>query len=29
VIRTGLSKVGIPHAPEGITDKDPTIAQML
>jgi arylsulfatase len=29
VIRTGLSKVGLPHAAEGISDKDPTIAQML
>jgi arylsulfatase A-like enzyme len=28
-IRTGLTKVGLPGAPEGITDKDPTIATLL
>ncbi|MBY7819742.1 arylsulfatase [Vibrio fluvialis] len=27
--RTGLSKVGMPGAPEGINEKDPTIATML
>ncbi|KGT34432.1 hypothetical protein HC02_17865 [Vibrio parahaemolyticus] len=27
--RTGLSKVGLPGAPEGISEKDPTIATML
>ncbi|EOB6642037.1 arylsulfatase [Vibrio fluvialis] len=27
--RTGLSKVGMPGAPEGISEKDPTIATML
>jgi arylsulfatase len=29
VFRTGLSKVGLPGADEGISDKDPTIAQLL
>ena len=29
VLRTGLSKVGLPGAKEGITEKDPTIAEML
>lgn len=29
VLRTGLSKVGMPGAPEGISEKDPTIAEML
>lgn len=29
VLRTGLSKVGMPGAKEGINEKDPTIAQML
>ena len=29
VLRTGLSKVGMPGAKEGINKKDPTIAQML
>ena len=29
VLRTGLSKVGMPGAKEGITKKDPTIAEML
>ncbi|HRI19508.1 MAG TPA: arylsulfatase [Panacibacter sp.] len=28
-IRTGLTKVGLPGAPEGMTDKDPTIAELL
>lgn len=28
-IRTGLTKVGLPGAPEGITDEDPTLATML
>jgi arylsulfatase A-like enzyme len=28
-IRTGLTKVGLPGTPEGITDKDPTIATLL
>ena len=28
-IRTGLTKVGLPGAPEGMTDKDPTIATLL
>lgn len=27
--RTGLSKVGLPGAPEGISKEDPTIATML
>ncbi|MFV0448382.1 MAG: arylsulfatase [Vibrio sp.] len=27
--RTGLSKVGLPGAPEGISEKDPTIANIL
>lgn len=29
VFRTGLSKVGLPGAKEGISEKDPTIAMML
>jgi len=29
VLRTGLSKVGLPGAKEGISEKDPTIAEML
>jgi arylsulfatase len=29
VLRTGLSKVGMPGAPEGISEEDPTIAEML
>jgi arylsulfatase A-like enzyme len=29
VLRTGLSKVGMPGAKEGISEKDPTIAEML
>jgi hypothetical protein len=29
VFRTGLSKVGLPGAKEGISEKDPTIAAML
>ena len=29
VIRTGLSKVGLPGAKEGISEKDPTIATLL
>lgn len=29
VVRTGLSKVGMPGAKEGMSDKDPTIARML
>ena len=29
VLRTGMSKVGMPGAPEGINVKDPTIAEML
>jgi arylsulfatase len=29
VFRTGLSKVGLPGAKEGITDEDPTIAELL
>ena len=28
-LRTGLSKVGIPAAPVGLQDRDPTIAQLL
>jgi arylsulfatase A-like enzyme len=28
-IRTGLTKVGLPGAPEGMTDEDPTIATLL
>src|SRR5258706_9619237 len=28
-IRTGLTKVGLPGAPEGLSDKDPTIATLL
>jgi arylsulfatase len=28
-IRTGLTKVGLPGAPEGLTDGDPTIADLL
>ncbi len=28
-IRTGLLKVGLPSAPEGLSDKDPTIANLL
>ena len=28
-LRTGLSKVGIPGAPVGLQDRDPTIAQLL
>jgi len=28
-IRTGLLKVGLPGAPEGLSDKDPTIATLL
>ena len=28
-IRTGLTKVGLPGAPEGLSDKDPTIANLL
>ncbi len=28
-IRTGLTKVGLPGAPEGINKKDPTIAELL
>jgi arylsulfatase A-like enzyme len=28
-IRTGLLKVGLPGAPEGLSDKDPTIANLL
>ncbi|MDW5290906.1 arylsulfatase [Formosa sp. PL04] len=29
VLRTGLSKVGMPGAKEGISEKDPTISEML
>jgi len=29
VLRTGLAKVGLPGAKEGISEKDPTIAEML
>jgi arylsulfatase len=29
VLRTGLSKVGMPGAAEGISEKDPTIAELL
>jgi len=29
VFRTGLSKVGLPGAEEGLSDKDPTIAELL
>ncbi len=29
VFRTGLSKVGLPGAKEGLSDKDPTIAELL
>ncbi|GGG32585.1 arylsulfatase [Bizionia arctica] len=29
VLKTGLSKVGMPGAKEGISEKDPTIAEML
>jgi len=29
VVRTGLSKVGVPGAPQGLRAKDPTIAEML
>jgi len=29
VLRTGLSKVGMPGAKQGISEKDPTIAEML
>ncbi|HNY80267.1 MAG: arylsulfatase [Sedimentisphaerales bacterium] len=29
VFRTGMSKVGIPSAPQGLRKKDPTIAEML
>ena len=28
-VRTGLLKVGLPGAPEGLSDKDPTIANLL
>ena len=28
-IRTGLTKVGLPGAPEGLCAKDPTLAEML
>jgi arylsulfatase len=28
-IRTGLTKVGLPGAPEGLKSKDPTIAELL
>ena len=28
-IRTGMLKVGLPGAPEGLSDKDPTIAELL
>jgi len=28
-ILTGLTKVGLPGAPEGMSDKDPTIATLL
>jgi len=28
-IRTGLTKVGLPGAPEGLQQKDPTIAELL
>ena len=28
-IRTGLTKVGLPGAPEGMTKEDPTIAELL
>ena len=28
-IRTGLTKVGLPGAPEGIKPEDPTIAELL
>src|SRR3981081_1367677 len=28
-LRTGLLKVGLPSAPEGLSDKDPTIAELL
>ncbi|HEX3347205.1 MAG TPA: arylsulfatase [Acetobacteraceae bacterium] len=28
-IRTGLLKVGLPAAPEGLSDKDPTLAELL
>src|SRR5687768_9008959 len=28
-IRTGLTKVGLPGAPEGLSDKDPTLATLL
>ncbi len=27
--RTGLTKVGLPGAPEGLSDKDPTLAELL
>ena len=29
VFRTGLSKVGLPHAPVGLRAEDPTIAELL
>jgi len=29
VFRTGLSKVGLPGAKEGLSEKDPTIAELL
>ena len=29
VLRTGLSKVGMPGAKEGLSEKDPTMAEML
>jgi arylsulfatase A-like enzyme len=29
VFRTGLSKVGIPHAPIGLSSEDPTVAELL
>ena len=29
VFRTGLSKVGLPGATQGLSDKDPTIAELL
>src|SRR5271168_5458196 len=28
-VRTGLLKVGLPGAPEGLSDKDPTLAELL
>ncbi len=28
-VRTGLTKVGMPGAPQGLSEKDPTIAELL